>query len=391
MAKVEYDVSPALSIVVGFRDRDLLRVERCLDSLAAQGCDDFEVLFVDYGSRLELAEGARRLTSTFPFVKYVYSSTRGLPWSRSRALNIGCRQARGKWLMTSDVDMIFRRDFVAVALERINRDRTVHCRPYLLPHDFSDWEQPEAHTDHLARVGTSALGGCQLVSTEIFHQLRGFDEYYEYWGIEDRDLNHRLREAGLAEQWIEDATDLFHQWHPPADVKTPGFLPAGLWGRMELYYHEHKATLVRNDASWGKLLTDTDRAVFAFVDPATGALRDHDELVMFDERPDDPRSVGWFVRAFWDLAPGEAIAVWRADVPERRRWLDVGLRATNRLLSTVAPQSRLGYANNLLHTFIAEMSHERPEALADYYLSLDTNGSVSVLVRGPMVRRSVEE
>jgi hypothetical protein len=40
----------AVSFVIGYRYRDLLRVVRCLDSLACQTFRDFDLTLLEYGS-----------------------------------------------------------------------------------------------------------------------------------------------------------------------------------------------------------------------------------------------------------------------------------------------------------------------------------------------------
>ena len=39
-----------LAIVFGYRNREPIRVKRCLESLSKQTDSDFRVVFVDYGS-----------------------------------------------------------------------------------------------------------------------------------------------------------------------------------------------------------------------------------------------------------------------------------------------------------------------------------------------------
>src|SRR5688572_10716527 len=107
----------ALSIVFGFRDRDVQRVERCLASLAQQTFTDFEVLFVDYGSQRQTAQAVQKVVEQHTFARYIYTETRGYPWNRSHALNIGGKQAQGEYLLTNDVDMMFLPNFLEVMLD----------------------------------------------------------------------------------------------------------------------------------------------------------------------------------------------------------------------------------------------------------------------------------
>ena len=195
-----------LTIVFGFRDRDAIRVQRCLDSLAAQTVKDFTVLFVDYGSQSEVAAAIRPIVASYPFCRYLYSDTRGYPWNRSRALNIGIRQAASTYTATSDVDMIFAPNFCAAVLQQATSQRLLQCRWHFLSRRFADWEQVSNYTGQFLLSGKSGLGGFQCAPTEAFHSLRGFDEFYHYYGVEDRDVSHRLRLLGLEEVWLTEST-----------------------------------------------------------------------------------------------------------------------------------------------------------------------------------------
>jgi hypothetical protein len=79
-----------ISIVIGFKDREISRVKNSLDSLSLQNSDiNFEVIFVDYGSEEECSNQLLLLMHNFSFVKYVKVNSRGWFWNRSHALNIG--------------------------------------------------------------------------------------------------------------------------------------------------------------------------------------------------------------------------------------------------------------------------------------------------------------
>lgn len=148
----------ALTIVFGFRDREVARVGRCLASLAQQTFRDFEVLFVDYGSQSQTAVAVRSVVEQYDFARYIYTETRGYPWNRSHALNIGGKQATGTYLMTTDVDMIYPPDFLDVFMAHAAEDRELHIAPHLLPQDFTDWDNAPAYRGQL-QTGTSSMRG----------------------------------------------------------------------------------------------------------------------------------------------------------------------------------------------------------------------------------------
>jgi GT2 family glycosyltransferase len=372
---------PALTVVIGFRDRAIDLLERCLASLANQTVPDLEVVVVDYGSAPAAARAAQATAGKHPFCRYVYSETRGYPWSRSRALNVGVRRAESAFVMTTDVDMIFPPDFVAVLLEHAAPDRVLYCSPYYLPQHFDDWAHLERHLPHLERGDRSQYGGCQCVPTALMQQIRGFDEYYRYWGIEDIDLNHRLKLAGLREVWLNDHTHLFHQWHPHSGFRAFGLMPVGAWGRIQQHRMRHQNEIARNAEDWGQVHAASTRPAFQFLDFDAQRVIPGERCAVFDEPPHLNQSVGKLVRTFWDLPAGHALAVRHAAYPARSRAADRIIRYGNRWLGRAGAYPPLDYAHNLVHLYLAELVEDEG-LVADYYLNFPAMDGVSVLVRG---------
>ena len=99
--------SPKLSILVAFRNREITRVERFLQGLAAQTFRDFELIFVDYGSAPELSARTEALLRRHAFARYLFNDSRGMPWNRAHALNSGARLAGGEYILCTDVDLVY--------------------------------------------------------------------------------------------------------------------------------------------------------------------------------------------------------------------------------------------------------------------------------------------
>lgn len=369
---------PALSIVFGYRNRDVERVQRCLASLAAQTNRDFEVLFVDYGSATPLAQASRALLQGYPFARYLYSDARGQPWNRARALNIGVRRAAGRYILTTDVDLIFAPNMVEVALQHASDQHLLHLLPHMLPHGFQDWANMERYRDSVPRGSESMRGAFQLAAAQHWHRLHGFDEFYRYYGVEDRDLAQRMARSGVPSAWLPDETAVYHQWHPAVTHQTKGVVPEQVWARMNVYYELHKERLPRNDDDWGRIIASEERPVFAFVEPEHEQLIEHERLQHFLQPPDSTQSVAYLIRDFFALPGGHALAVQRADFPHRPPWLTALLARANGMLKRLRVRARLGYSPNLLHDGLLYLLEQAPQHVADYYL--DANG-VSVIVK----------
>jgi glycosyltransferase involved in cell wall biosynthesis len=251
--------SDKLTFIFGYRNRDLDRVARCLQSLVGQTRRDFRVIFVDYGSDLSIARSVQALVERFPFCRYAYTDTRGWPWSRSKVLNIGIRLAETDYVLTSDADMIFAPDFVETVLNAQNGRSLVCCAPRWLPETFTDWEHIVDYADIFPKGGHVHKGGCQCVPLSVMQELRGFDENLVYWGAEDTDLHSRLVTWGLHECWVDDETSIFHQWHPPDKVNVP---PGYRTHWRDPYLAQVSTQLVRNDPEWGTIVRRQQRPLF---------------------------------------------------------------------------------------------------------------------------------
>ena len=366
-----------LSIIFGFRDRETTRVALCLQSLARQTFTDFEVIFVDYGSQSRYADDTRALVESFDFCRYVYTDTRGRPWNRSHALNTGVRQSTARYIMTTDVDMIYPSDFVATFMAAADERKVFHVFHHLLPEGYTAWDK--LHTQLDLPVAQDALGACHFVAREQFVAIGGFDELYCYWGIEDRDLNLRERAVGLEVEVLNDRTYMHHQWHPPANLVTTDFMPQGWWRRMEVYFHEHKSVVVRNGDDWGRMVTE--RPILRYLDFEAGSIIDRPELT----RPRHMQvtkgyAVSQFIEQFYALPAGHAIAVDDAFYPNigtaRQRVLDTWNKAMRYTGIGTELRGNVNQLHSNLYPFTVDSSQ-----VEDYYLGFEADNGVSVFLK----------
>lgn len=246
---------PRISIIFGYRNRDTERVKRCLDSLSDQTFSDFEVIFVDYGSTEPYKSEIQALTNLYSFVNYIYNHTVGMPWNRSHALNTGIRLVQSDYVLFGDVDLIYSSNFLENLSRFFGEKAQVFCDFFLLPenHNFNDTLLKNYPT-------SNAKGAIHFLPAKYLLQVGGFDEYYCFWGVEDRDLYKRLFGLELREYRIStNVTKVYHQWHPKtSNLKNSGF-PDKWWEEMNIYFSLNQGKLVRNSKGWGKIYTLEDR------------------------------------------------------------------------------------------------------------------------------------
>jgi glycosyltransferase involved in cell wall biosynthesis len=261
-------MNKGISIVFGYRNREAERVKKCLDSLAKQTFRDFEVIFIDYGSDENYVKTVKPLVESYAFARYFFNNTRGMPWNRAHALNTGVRLAQNEYILFGDVDLIYSGQVLEALAEKADENTQVYSQVYFLPKGETELAKIMAGSwETLPVSAESGKGGVHLVHKKHLEAIRGYDEYYCFWGVEDRDLYSRLDQAGLESVWIDASQyPVFHQWHPDASGAKKGFFPDRWWESMNIHFSVLKDTLIRNDENWGKLHTDAERKVLRAVE-----------------------------------------------------------------------------------------------------------------------------
>jgi len=222
-------MNPVVSIVICFRDWGLerLRVAVCSHFENARVCGiPVEVLVSDYGSKDPHSVTAA-LAGTG--ARVVRTDTTG-PWNRSAALNAGVQQAIGKWIVTTDADIIYTPQTLPALLAHGNEHENalylIQCRD--LPEAFGadrieellsgDWEA--GITDALLHATIRprwGMGGFAAFRPHLFNAMNGYEARMQIWGGEDNDFALRARRAGYPVRWLSQAgVAILHVWHEPS-------------------------------------------------------------------------------------------------------------------------------------------------------------------------------
>jgi len=213
------------SIIVPYRNKEILSVRRCIDSLAKQSNKDFEFCFVDFGSDAHFAKEIKSLCQEYDFAKYIHSQTQGWFWNRSYALNTGIRHAQGDYIITIDIDMIYNPNFIEIISQQVAKNKLIHYHCYYLPEDFKNYDKLEnLNLENLELSDSGSAKGLFVLEKSILQTIQGFDQFYKIWGIEDMDMSARLDFFGVKTTWLAPKlSPVFHQWHPLAhgDKRTP--------------------------------------------------------------------------------------------------------------------------------------------------------------------------
>lgn len=253
-----------ISIIYPYRDRELKRIKRSLDSLMRQTNKSFEVYFIDYGSEQNLAKQVKELVSSYSFTKYHYCYNIHQPWNKCKALNYVIKNLETSYFFVSDIDMLFHSQFVETAIGLAGLNKACFFQVGILTEAETKKDMP-FNDYQISFITDETATGMTLFPVEKVKELRGFDEFYHFWGSEDTDMHARLKNHGVEVNYYADAVLMLHQWHKTYRMKEQNLLSQKLQltGVVQLN-HQHleyaikkKRTLV-NHESWGSCMTCED-------------------------------------------------------------------------------------------------------------------------------------
>ncbi len=199
-----------ISIIYPYRNRDLQRLKNSLNSLQRQTKIDFEVWFVNYGSERKVSVAAENLVAKYKFTRYKFLPTQFQPWNKSRALNSVIKDLKSEYCFVADVDMIFHPEFVKTAVNLQQQGKSFYFQVGFL----SPKEMPAGSDFSIYRKSTAQATGLTMFPVKMLQELRGFDEFYHFWGAEDTDIHARIKNAGYPVEFYDEKVLLLHQWHP---------------------------------------------------------------------------------------------------------------------------------------------------------------------------------
>ena len=218
---------PKLTITASNRDRfdpNSNATKFFIKSIQWQTYKDFELLIADGGSKNyeEIKDYLENFNGDIPM--RIVQLKIGDAFERARLNNVGIRNALGEYVMTTDVDMVFGKDFVQTLMSHVGENvlvesRTMYWKPPVVNKIYNG--QLDVYNDiESCRVSRlkkrTSAGGCQCMHVKGWGKVRGFSEEYRGWGSEDYDLLTRAKKARIQVKWMGENNDvaLFHQPHP---------------------------------------------------------------------------------------------------------------------------------------------------------------------------------
>lgn len=211
-----------------------------------------QITLVDYDSNVKLVSKYKQLCEKYN--AQLIRVDNQLVWCKSHALNIAIKQTTTKYILSSDVDIIFEKNYIHESIKLLKKNVFQVILADML--DLPPLEINNLDFENLKPLSKSRYKGSgyviaiPLALTYFFKKIRGYDEQYKLWGKEDDDLIKRFYMLGVDKKLIQSSYHL-HQWHSKYEgVKNLDFKKQLNWN-TEYFNNTH--SLVRNNKNWGTL------------------------------------------------------------------------------------------------------------------------------------------
>lgn len=221
---------PILTIIVPNRDRmspDSKGTEFHLESIKRQTLHNFNYVLIDGGSKnfTELSEYVK--SKNIPNLSIMQRVLEG-KWHKTLLNNYAIRRTDTSYIMTTDADIFFAKEFVEVLSSYLNPSEFIESRTLywkdnitskIYRNELDPFNNLEVCKNGRIKKRTTP-GGCQCGHRDIWEKIRGYDERYVGWGSEDVDLLRRVGMAGYKTKWLGENREtimVFHQPHGKID------------------------------------------------------------------------------------------------------------------------------------------------------------------------------
>ena len=168
-----------LSIVIAIQNRSIRGLISCETLIRNTLKSGIEIILVENKSDNML--DTTKLPKCNYFTHHIID-TGSKVWSRSKILNYGIKRASGKYIMAWDVCFLCNKSFINNVLEYI---QSIDTGKHLI--SLSVYES-HSHGKHPKGRG---YGNLWIYETDKIKSIKGFDENFTSFGMEDRDIEYR--------------------------------------------------------------------------------------------------------------------------------------------------------------------------------------------------------
>jgi predicted glycosyltransferase involved in capsule biosynthesis len=218
-----------ISIIIPFKNDDVSRLENLLSLIS------YIEKFWSYNQIIvvEMDEKPTALNLLPDNITYLFAKEKkGEIWNKSKRVNLALPIVKSPILMMLDVDVIVDFNAVKYICEKIKNKELELATPFnklihmerkplldsmcieINPNDYA-----EKNKQYILRE-FATTGGCFLADTATFKHLRGVNELFLGWGLEDDELIYRYMKLGKKYGRVENMCAL-HIEHKRTDNTIP--------------------------------------------------------------------------------------------------------------------------------------------------------------------------
>lgn len=196
------------SIVITTYNRAPL-LQKTLKTFRAQQYKDYEVIVVDDGTDTETPIICEQEYWPFPIKYFKRVREPGQHYSNPAVPNnIGLRQASGDIIILQNAECAHQGEAIQQFVDRVGAEnRAVFAAVMALNENGS----PQQYYTH-SKINPRAFFFCGALPRKTFLDLRGFDENFKYYGMDDNQFADRMKGAGV-DIVFDDSIHVLHQWH----------------------------------------------------------------------------------------------------------------------------------------------------------------------------------
>ncbi|MBU0958233.1 MAG: glycosyltransferase [Nanoarchaeota archaeon] len=254
-----------VSVIMFVKNRGDFRIFNALKSIRLQDYPQklIKIIIVDYGSDSKHIPYYKKACERFN-VEYIRVENDG-EWNKSHALNIAIRKVNTKYILSTDVDIIFEKNYFKNVISELKRDffQVVLCKPFDCPEGQinSEVDVVEKYEEFKKECTYRTKGepsyhhgtGINFALTFFYKLMRGYDEEYVGWGVMDDDVVKRFNLMGMKTNFITEKTSYLHQWHPYHEEKTVSEEQLEKERNIKKEYFDKNNSVLRNPEGWGEL------------------------------------------------------------------------------------------------------------------------------------------